>query len=299
MDIFWYTACMKTAAQETTEYLNQLKELLHQSQIIRDEIARHLQLNKLQDRVGGIKQQLEFIRRYVTPQTVDEKARYFKHNRLALKLIHRHLEALNAEATPVLHERNAVTEAEWLAIEALRQDTLRNLAHIEKALKEAKLDSIEPTPAQQSKDILLYQVEVAGLLDKTALLLQEIKMHVPLLGPIFEQIHHLHHELQFMRLHAYSRNSMYLSPQQNYTAFFNHHLASFNQIHTQLAHLHEACADVLKQNQEQAELQEVFEEIQYTILQFEERTRELEDNKLHYLHYPGAYLMPAPFDPKK
>ena len=81
--------------------------------------------------MGAIKQQLEFIRGHVIPKSAHEKAKYFKHNKLALKLINRHINEIETESASTRLEGLEQNEAAWLVIEKLRAETLQNLEHIE------------------------------------------------------------------------------------------------------------------------------------------------------------------------
>jgi hypothetical protein len=299
----------KTQTQEITEYIGQLQKLLNQSTLIKQEIKEHIKFSRLQGRIGAISQQLEFIRSLVLPKTAEEKAKYFKHNKLALKLINRHIAEIEKDTGETRLKKLEEEESQWLVIEELREETLQNLEHIEAALKEAELTSEQENDTNDTKeiiDIMVFEAEVSELADKTELLLQEMEVHSHLHEPIFEQIHNLFHELQFIKLHAYSRNHEHEThgPTEHihHDDFLHHHYQSLHEINAHLFHLHNHWGHLLHElhgeDHNALELKQVHEEIKHTIEQFEEKIEEIEENRIHYMQHPGAHIVPVKFDKK-
>lgn len=293
---------MKTQTQEITKYVQQLQQLLEQSDQIKQEIKKHIVFSKLQHRIGAIQQQLQFIRSHVLPLTRREKAKFFKHNKLALKLINNHVEEITKQSGESYLKKLEEEEEKWLVIEELREETLRNLEHIEAALKDAERASEQGEPHKEIKEMMSFEGDVAELADKTELLLKEMSVHEHLHGSLFEQIHHLHHELQFIKLHAYSRNHEHETTDQHtyHQHFLNHHYASLHHINEQLLHIHHHYEHLLDELHEEDrnvhELETLRDEIQHTIEQFEEKIKEIEENKIHYIQHPGMHIVPVEFD---
>ena len=288
----------KTQAQEVTEYIHQLEELQHQSQLIRREVQQHIKFSHLQDRIGAVQQQLQFIRHHVLPKTAKEKAKYFKHNKLALKLIDKHLAEIEDISSETRLKELQEEDERWAVIEELREETLHNIEHAEAALQEAEVTHEDP--AKETKDILLYEAEIIELADKTELILKEIELHGHFGEPIFELIHNLHNELQFIKLHAYSRQ--FGHEVAHPPTLLGHHFEAINDISGHLFHLHNHWGHMLEQlhheSHEEVELKQLHEEIQHTKEQFEEKLEELEEEKIHYMQHPGAHIIPVKFNNK-
>ena len=284
----------KTQAQEITEYIHQLKELQQQSQLIRKEIQQHIKFSRLQQRIGGIQQQLQFIRNHLLPKSSKERAKYFKRNKLALKLIGKHLTKLNDTSDETHYLKKLQEEEEyWATIEELREEILRDIEHAKAALDEAEL--AEENSIEQSKHILLYEAEISELDDKIDLTLKEIKTHNHFNEPIFELIHNLHNELQFIKLHSYSRYFDHeVAPP---TTLLGHHFETMHDLSGHLFELHNHWGHMLehlhKETFEETELKQLHDDIQHTKEQFEEKLEEIEQEKIHYMQHPGAHIIPV------
>lgn len=286
----------KSQAQEVSEYIQQLEQLQHQSQLIRQELQQQIKFNKLHHKVGAIHQQLEFIRHYLLPKSAKEKAKYFKHNKLALRLIDKHLAEMDDTAGETRLKQLAEDEERWTVIEELRRETLENIEHVEAALHEAELT--HESSADETRDILLYEAGMIELADKTELLLKEIELHQHLGEPIFELIHNLHNELEFIKLHAYSRQ--FHNDAAHPPTLLGHQFDSLHDINGHLFELHNHWGHLLEQlnseDDEEAELKQLHEEILHTKEQFEEKLEAIKEEKLHYMQHPGAHIIPIKLD---
>jgi DNA repair exonuclease SbcCD ATPase subunit len=293
---------MKEESKELTEHIKQLEDLFGQSQLIKKEIKRHVTFSNFAGRIGGIRQQLQFIRHHVLPRTKEEKLKYFKHNKLALKLINRHIDEMEREIEESRLKAMEGEEEQWEIIEELREETLHNIEHIEAALETAEQERESENEIEETKDILLFEAEVAELADKTEMLIEEIELHGGAYEPIFEQIHHLHNELQFIRLHAYSRNHAFEPHEEHHADFLTHHFHGLQHINENLHELSHHWEHLIHQlhaeNHHEDELKHIQEEIKHTIEQFNEKLEEIEENKLHYMQHPGAHIVPVRFNKK-
>lgn len=284
---------MKTQTQEITEYIKQLEELFKQSEVIKREIKRHSGFSHFRNRIGGIKQQLEFIRHHTLPLSHRDKVKYFKHNKLALKLINRHIDEIERECGETRLKRLAEEEAEWELIESLREQTRKNIEHIEAVLHEMPLDMSENAPIE-TQDIALFGTEVAELAEKTELILKELESHGGLFEPLFEQIHHLHNEVQFIHLHDYARFPFHMEQHEHLT-FLGHHYDALTHVNEHLQHmLHQwdHIEDSLTaENEGMDEIKQIQEEIRHTVEQLSEKLEHIEEDRLHYIQHPDMKLV--------
>ncbi len=268
------------ATQPEAQYLDTLKELLHQSELIREEVRRHSNLHKFSARIGGIKQQLEFIREHILSNKKDRFKKHFKHHKLAVKLIEKHLAELEDKERPTQE------------IDELRTEILHNVAHIEVLLSDIKEHQHTPLLTQ---DITHYITEVNNLNIKAEILLKELKLlQTPEEPQLHEQIQQIHDKLQHIKL-----QDLITKGSNDLASFLKHHYHAIHDTVTHMNHLNVQFQHILENldNEKHAlqELHTLQDEIKHTIQQYEAKLEQLEQERLHVMQYPGAHVKPIPF----
>lgn len=268
------------ATQPETQYIEILKALLNQSELIREEVKRHSNLHKFLARIGGIKQQLEFIREHLLFNKKDRFKKHFKHHKLAVKLIEKHLAELEDNERPTQE------------IDELRTEILHNVEHIEVILSDIKEHQHTPLLTQ---DISHYITEVNNLTIKAEILLKELKtLQAPKEPKLHEQIQQIHDKLQHIRL-----QDLVTKGSNDLSSFLKHHYHAIRDAVTHMNHLNIQFQHIIDNldNEKHAlqELRTLQDEIKHTILQYEAKLEQLEQERLHVMQYPGAHVKPIPF----
>lgn len=290
----------KPLAQQVTELIHELDNLNKQSRLIREEIQSHITFDRIHQHYGAIKQQLEFIRSHLLPHSSTQRIKLIKHNKLALRLIAKHLADIDllVEESQLskLHEE----EEAWAAIEEQREQTRHELEMLESLNEQIALDQEANEAAD--KETALFETEVAALSEKMDDLLKELEAHRHGESTIYEEIHHLHNELQFVRLHA---DSHFLGHHEaaHSPSLLGHHFESTQHVNEHFQHLYHHWDHLIEElhheQQESAELDHLREEIRHTKELLEEKLDEIEQEKLHYMQYPGAHIVPVKIDKDK
>ena len=279
---------MNCSAEDIHHYIEELKELLYQSELIKQEIVKHVAFSKLYDRIGAIREQLDFICQHIGTH---KTSGYFKHQKLALKLIEKHLADVDLVMCDTRLEKLKKENEEWLEIEELRHKII--LTH---EITTAELDHLESEEAfEHTND---YVNSIYELYEKTLALSESLERHSKHDDTIHKRIHHLQHRLTHIRNHVDHDTA------ETTAEFLHQHVHVMQEVMSHLFelshHANHLIHALYEETKEWHELADLHAKIEHTIHSYEQKAAQLNNlnTAQHFkmfnpkLHFEPTHILP-------